>query len=96
MDELTEKQEESLDEEAKTPSGSPVQNWIQAQTYRFDTHEEARAKFDSLDAERKRIRYRRATGHFDVVVYEALAKPETKKAKKRKKNRGSQDQESLR
>jgi hypothetical protein len=72
----TEKQEAS---EVVTPSGNPDQKWVQSDSFRFNTYEEARAKFDALDVARKRVRAR-DKGKFDVVVYAPLIKP-TKKRK---------------
>lgn len=50
------------------------QKWTQAQVSRFDTYDAAKAYFDTLTVERKRIRRRKATAHFDVVVYAPLKK----------------------
>lgn len=72
----TEKQEES---ESVTPSGNPEQKWVQSDSFRFNTYQEARVKFDGLEVDRKRIRARNK-GKFDVVVYTPLIST----AKKRK------------
>jgi hypothetical protein len=72
MSDYEEKQE---DPKVKTPSGNPDQKWIQSDSFRFDSYEEASVKLATIEAERKRIRAR-AKGKFDVVVF----KPFTAKA----------------
>ena len=83
--------------EVETEKQEPVQNWAQSETFKFkgvtetEGYQLARAKFDTLDVERKRIR-RRPDGSFDVVVYAPVAK----KTKKRKAaSDEAPDQENL-
>ena len=77
MSEYAEKQEEP---KVETPSGNPDQKWIQSETFRFNTYEEANAKFATVEADRKRLRAR-AKGKFDVVVFEPWAPKPAKKSK---------------
>lgn len=88
----TEKQE--VEEVFKTPSGNPDQKWKQVESIRCDTYEEAAlTKQQYLDKAgtngRAKIR-RRPAGHFDVVIYEALERPEPKKKAKRRR-KGSEE-----
>ena len=65
--------------EVETKKQAPEPNWTQAESFKFKGATEtegyllARAKFDTLDVERKRIRLR-ADGSFDVVVYKLVSK----------------------
>ena len=77
MSEYEQKQEEP---KVETPSGNPDQKWVQSDSFRFNSYEEASAKFATVEAERKRIRLR-AKGKFDVVVFEPLVLKPAKKTK---------------
>jgi hypothetical protein len=57
----------------KQESPTSDQRWIADESFRFSSYDEARAKFDNLDTERKRIRAR-PKGKFDVVVFKPFAK----------------------
>lgn len=66
----------SYDTEKQEPV-VPDQRWITDKSFRFSSYDDARAKFDEIEAERKRIRAR-PKGKFDVVVYKPFV---TKKSK---------------
>jgi len=52
----------------KQENTTPNQQWAKSESFRFNTYQEARVKFDALEVARKRIRAR-SSGKFDVVVY---------------------------
>lgn len=79
---------------------SAQQKYQQVESNKFANYELAKAAFDKLECERKRIR-RRADGTFDLVRYESLEslkekknesiqnkKPKSK-SKRRRKNRSA-------